>query len=271
MVDTKIIPSSSIIYEYDERWENELKAIVNFALLETPKNPLFIGGDYILNSPSSMLSITQQAKVGFVEGLAADIAKLEVTPIDGYPNKYKLSYRSNESDTIDKVVEAHLGLLLNCGVIGALVITLLFSISLAPSDLSDSSMEYFGDSGCTILWYIYYILVVAGFYISCISVMQSISTYKQLSFWMSTTRSKLEYTQKISIVGLIIMSTTILPSTIMLAVPAGAAIYISPDAGLISLILLCLSLLYLLNAVSGSEAKAAALLHSELRRILNIN
>lgn len=270
MADTKIIPSSSIIYEYDERWENELKAIVNFALLETPKNPLVIGADYLLNSPESILSLTQQTKVGFVEGFASDIAKLEATPIEGCPNKYRLSYRYEEGDAIDKVVEAHLGLLLNCGVIGALVITLLFGISLAPSEISDSSIEYFGDTGCTVLWYIYYILVVAGFYISCISVMQSISTYKQLSFWMSSVQSKLEYTQKISIVGLIIMSTTILPGTIMVVVPAGAAIYISPEAGLISVILLFFSFLYILYAVSGSEAKAVVLLHSDLKRILKI-
>ena len=49
-----------------------------------------------------MLSITQQLKVGFVEGLAADIAKLEVTPIDGFPDKFKLSYCSESFDTIDK-------------------------------------------------------------------------------------------------------------------------------------------------------------------------
>lgn len=270
MTDSKIIPSSSMIYEYDERWESELKAIVNFALLETSKNPLVIGFDYILNSPSSsILSLTQQAKVGFIEGLAADMAKLEVTPIDG-SNKFKVSYRTDETDTIDKVVEAHLGLLLNCGVIGALVITLLFGISLAPSDISDSSLEFFGESGCKVLWYIYYILVVAGYYISCLSVVQSISTYKQLSFWMSTVQSKLEYTQKISIVGLIIMSTTILPGTIMIAVPAGAAIYVSPEAGLISIILLVFSCIYFLKEVSGAEAKAVVLLHLELRRMLQI-
>ena len=270
MTESKVTPTSDI-YEYDEKWADELKAIVNFALLETPKNPKVIGFDYIFNSPSSILSITQQAKVGFVEGLAADIAKLYVTPIDEFPNKYKVSYRSDESDTIDKVVEAHLGLLLNCGVIGALVITLLFGISLAPSDISETSLEFFGDEGCSVIWYIYYILVVAGFYISCLSVMQSISTYKQLSFWMSTQQTKLEYTQNVSIVGLIILSTTILPATIMLAVPAGSAIFISPQAGLISIILLFIAFLYVLHEVSLSEAKATVLLHLELKRILKIN
>jgi len=69
MTDTKVSPSSSsITYEYDVRWESELKAIVHFALLETPKYAFIIGGDYIINSPNSILSITQQAKVGFVEG-----------------------------------------------------------------------------------------------------------------------------------------------------------------------------------------------------------
>ena len=43
MVESKILPTSKITYEYDERWDEELKRIVNFALLETPKNPLVIG------------------------------------------------------------------------------------------------------------------------------------------------------------------------------------------------------------------------------------
>ena len=42
--DSKIMPATTLVaYEYDERWEEELKRIVNFALLETPKNPLVIG------------------------------------------------------------------------------------------------------------------------------------------------------------------------------------------------------------------------------------
>ena len=43
MTDSKVLPTSKITYEYDERWEEELKTIVNFALLETPKNPRIIG------------------------------------------------------------------------------------------------------------------------------------------------------------------------------------------------------------------------------------
>ena len=151
-----------------------------------------------------------------------------------------------------------------------MVITLLFSVSLAPSDISDSSLEFFGEEGCKVIWYIYYILVVAGFYISCLSVMQSISTYKQLSFWMSTPAVQLEYTQKISIVGLIIMSTTVLPISIMCAVPAGAAVFISPEAGLISIILMALAYIYYLIVVGASEARGTLILHQELKRILKM-
>ena len=43
MAESKILPTLKITYEYDERWDEELKRIVNFALLETPKNPLIIG------------------------------------------------------------------------------------------------------------------------------------------------------------------------------------------------------------------------------------
>ena len=100
--------------------------------------------------------------------------------------------------------------------------------------------------------------------------MQSISTYKQLSFWMSTPAVQLEYTQKISIVGLIIMSTTVLPISIMCAVPAGAAVFISPEAGLISIILMALAYIYYLIVVGASEARGTLILHQELKRILKM-
>ena len=207
--------SSQIYYEYDDKRENELRAIVDFAMLKQPPITnifLIIGFDYIYNPLDSMMALSNHAKVGFAEGLSTNLSKLKVTPIDGFSNKYKVSFIEElETENVDKLTESYLGLLLNCGVIGALVITLLFQVVITSQDFSDASIEYFTEDGCVSMFHIFYILVTVGFYMSIMIVANSIFKYKQLSFWMSKTELKSVYIEKLSIVGLIVLATILLP------------------------------------------------------------
>lgn len=159
-----------------------------------------------------MMALSNHVKVGFMEGLASSLAKLKVSPIEGCENKFKVSFNDDfESEDINKVVESYLGLLLNCGVIGALVITLLFQVAITSQSFSDASIEYFTEDGCTTMFNIYFILVTSGFYMSCLTVISSIFKYKQLSFWMANTELKSAYVEKLSLTGLIVLATGMLP------------------------------------------------------------
>jgi len=218
-----------------------------------------------------MLAISNHVKVGFMEGLASNLAKLKVTPIDGYSNKFKVSFNDDfESEDINKVVESYLGLLLNCGVIGALVITLLFSVAITSQSISDESIEYFTEDGCNTMFNIFFILVTAGFYMSCLTVISSIFKYKQLSFWMANIELKSIYVEKLSLTALIILATGMLPGSIMIAVPFGSAIFISPVAGLSSLIILLLTAIYNFVVNVREEAIACILVHQNLRKKLKL-
>jgi hypothetical protein len=183
---------------------------------------------------------------------------------------YLISFEDNSDDYKD-VVDSEVDLLLNCGVIGALVITLLFNSSLQTQEMSDESIEFFTETGCNIIWYMYQILVVIGFFMSCLSVMHSVSTYKLLNFWMPCKDSKKEFTQEISIVHLVRMATMGVPIVIMLAIPFGSCIFISPGDGLLSLLVLMGSLVYFFYAILHNEAKAAVILHRKLRSTLHLH
>ena len=162
-----------------------------------------------------MMCLSNHAMVGFMEGFAPNLARLKVIPIEGKLNTLKVFFDDGDEieqrEDVLKVTDAYLGLLLNCGVIGALVITLLFGSTTASQEFSSESIDYFTEEGCRTMFHFFNFFVTLGFYMSCLIVVYSIFKYKQLSFFMSTIELKAAYIERFSLVGLIVLSTGLLP------------------------------------------------------------
>jgi hypothetical protein len=150
-------------------------------------------------------------------------------------------------------------LLINFGVVGALIVSVVFPLALVPMQLSESSTEFFGNTLTYVFWIAHQILAIVVIVLSVIIIFCSIVYYKLLSFWMFDDESRLWFVQSISVVPIVVFATTLL-----MCVPAvlvtGVAAFVSPVAALISLIgtLVFFLLALFINAV---ETKSWLYLH----------
>ena len=212
------------------------------------------------------LSVISQ--FGFAEGISAKVRTVLMdTDKDGVVSMEELEPNSNSSnDEIGALVDSFLSLFQNFGVIGALIISVLFPLLLGNSNISSNSQQFFGDTVVHIFYYIYLILINTVVVLSANVIFQAMTMYKHLGFWMPSSRAKLAWVRNTSVVGFVVKGQSLLV-ILTIAVPFGAASLGSPQAGLISAILV---ILFQINQLEQGLIEESALkeLYDEVGKIV---
>lgn len=172
-----------------------------------------------------------------------------------------------KQDEAKAMVEGYLNLLVNFGVIGALIVSILFSYVVSNFDLSQDSIDFFGDTATRFFKYIFLACVNISVTLSLLLIFRSVTLYKHLSFWMPDLTAQLEWIQQVSITSTVVIAIIII-LTAAVSIPFGAAAAISPIAGLISTISVLLTLC-IARDVGFVEDKSELLLQRHAKRVLN--
>jgi hypothetical protein len=166
---------------------------------------------------------------------------------EGASNHYRMltadadhdgSVRGNEYDDLTKqLVENVSGLLVNMGVVGALILSVFTPLVLTPMELSASSKDFFGEKLTYVFWCGYQLMIVIVVALSLLLVMFTVFHYKHLNFWMPTNDAKLWYLDTFSIVPVIITASLTLIFAFC-AVVLGTSCLVSATASLFSMVAL---------------------------------
>jgi hypothetical protein len=131
--------------------------------------------------------------------------------------------------------------------------------------LSEESVNFFGEITTKVWKYVFLIFVNGGATLSLYLIYRSIALYKHLSFWMPDIVAQMEWIETISITSTVILAQLVLVS-VFIAIPFGAAAAISPIAGLISLIWVVIMLIAI-RSVSVCEEHSEIILQRHSKRI----
>ena len=203
--------------------------------------------------------------LGYPERIATFLLSKSITFDEDTNNNSKSESEIKETamnkEDIDLLVNSYLSLIVNLGVIGALILSLLFQFTVVDFTPSMSSTDYFGEYYVTILKYIFITIINISVGLSLSVIYRSVFYYKQLGFWMTTPRAKLIWIERSSIVSLVGSAQIVIISAVI-SIPFGAASAISPVAGLISLIVMSLIMLIFL-IVTEEEIGSIGIVHEE--------
>lgn len=171
--------------------------------------------------------------LNFAEGIASQLQQLTLDcDCNGVISKKEIEGREEK---VKACVDGYLNLLINFGVVAALVCSVLFPCAYNNFDLSSSSIDFFGYTVTLCCKYLFLACVNFSLMTSLGVIHRSVTQYKLLNFWMVSASSKLLWMKQNTLVPLII-SVNFAIGCIAISVPLGAAAAISPIAGLISLL-----------------------------------
>ena len=141
-----------------------------------------------------------------------------------------------------KNVDQALNLLINCGVVAALIFSVLYNTVLSPLSASDTSIEFFGDEGITALEVLYEISVISALGFSICNIYCSVRYYLYLSVWMPTIDMQAWFLSERSTVPITFqVNISIILTSI--AVIFGIAVNNNPRSGFIALLVFVIVLI----------------------------
>lgn len=90
-----------------------------------------------------------------------------------------------------RLIEQSLNFLINSGVVGALLLSVLFPIALTPIPTSDESLEFFGEAAVDGLNYTYFSFLYTSLFFSVWITFMTLHYYLHLTMWMPTLEMKM--------------------------------------------------------------------------------
>lgn len=218
---SKAIPS-----EYNEDYHNLLVEWVN---MEFPEKKTICG---LIPLPMWLWApkiLAHAARLGMFENIAVYLRILAAS------NAAPQDREANLAEFSQALVDNYQNMLINYGVIGALIFSIVFGLAADNIDTAGASEEFFGSIGSYVLKHIFYFLIYACIVVSLCILFQSMIQYKQLMFWMPDMPSKMKWINKFSLLQLVFLGQ-IIQLLVVSAIPFGAAVAISPLAGLFGVI-----------------------------------
>lgn len=167
----------------------------------------------------------------------------------------------------EKTTDHVLSQLASTGVVGALIISVVFGCVISPLDPTSESVDFFGSTFITVMKYAYFILICYGLFESFALVYISVRQYLQLCLWMPTPELKSAWLADISLVPTALSCNAAITS-IALSVPFAVTIQVSPGAGLICLFLTLMFIKKMLD-LSYFDVTLIAHLHAKACMLLN--
>ena len=148
-----------------------------------------------------------------------------------------------------------------------LIVSVLFSVCLAPLNPSDQSIAWFGEDCITAFTYIFYISVYSSLLIAFITILVSTRMYLHLTVWMCHIELQLWYLENISVVPVLILAISSV-ITLCVGLPFGIAVNVTPGASLIVAILVVIMLGTLAYWERKSVKHLVARMHSHAKDVL---
>ena len=160
---------------------------------------------------------------------------------------------------------------INSGVVGALLVSVIFPVALTPIVASDESVIFFGESGIFGLLMTYFFFLYMSLFFSIWITYMTIHYYLHITLWMPTLELKLWYCNELNTLPAVVVIThgCVLASAFCL--PFGIAVCITPEAGLIAAIFCLLMLGYMgynIFSPAGGDAMLVQELHCRFRKML---
>ena len=187
---------------------------------------------------------------------------------DGTITQAKIMRTEMTEDYALRQVEQTLNFLINSGVVGALLFSVLFPVALTPLVPSDESVTFFGDRAIFGMLMTYFFFIYSSLFFSIWITFVTIHYYLHISIWMPTLELKLWYLTTLNILPSIVSITfgCILASSFSL--PFGIAVTVTPMAGLISLgmdLIMLAALAYKIFSPAGGDAVIVKEMHTRLQ------
>lgn len=212
----------------------------------------------LVYTPFSLALAKAKVKAKFCENIASFIKAVKAENDVLASNPDKVDPKEN--------IQSYLNLLVNVSVTGALIFAVLFGFVVNDLSPSQESIDFFGDTTVRVFKYLFLICVNISVFCSLFMIFLAVSFYKHLGFWMPDIQAQTEWMKQVSITPPIVICAAVVHAA-GIAMPFGAAVAISPIAGLISsclLIALWLGTRYVMYIEEHSEI----VLQRATRRIL---
>lgn len=147
-------------------------------------------------------------------------------------------------EQIEGNIEKTLNLLLNAGVVSALILSMVFGWTFSPLSFTQDSLDFFGQSVCDWFNYMFILCINTAVFGSFGLIFTTVRMYTHLAFWLTTNESKTKYLSEVSM-NIVAAMTLVVINSAVFAIPFGALVAVSPGAGLISTIFAVASFLWL--------------------------
>lgn len=203
-------------------------------------------------------------KLGGPESVATLIQTVELDEnFDGIVSPEELLKNEEHAKSL---ISSSLTLLNNCGIIGSLILTMLYPLVVAGITPCDESVTFFGTDGIYVIKLLFEIFVVLAIVEALALIYASVRFYTMLSFWLPNVKSKIWYVQEISLAPAVKSSCRIIQYAAFI-IPLGAALNSSPKSGVIGIIG---GMIFLIRMSSVESIGPSVLLrqHQEAREIL---
>jgi len=167
-----------------------------------------------------------------------------------------------------KMIEAFQSQLLNYGVICGLYFTVLFPIALSPIVVSNNSQIFFDTIIINIFTYIYYCCIYISLIQSLLMVYKASRYYLHLTLWMPNIELKYWYINTVPIQTFIFTSNRII-KFVILSLPFGIAVGVSPISGLISFFL-AINFMWENTKISFIDTKVCMKVHDYVSKFFSV-
>ena len=175
------------------------------------------------------------------------------------------------TEDCDRLISQALDFLINSGVVGALLLSVLFPQVFIPLVPSDDSLQFFGDTTVMTFYYFYVVNMYFSLFCSIWITFMTIHYYLHITIWMPTTELKMWYVTDLNVMPGVVFVTHACVISSALALPFGICVGISSEAAIISGIWCIGMFAYLFGTTmssSGGDARVVQELHKRTRHMM---
>lgn len=240
----------------------DLKTWAKFEWMEPPF-------EYTLTGVKLCDAYTYLALLGGPEKVSFMVQEFKLDE-DGDGDISAEEMEAHEEDC-DRLISQALDFLINSGVVGALLLSVLFPQVFIPLVPSDDSLQFFGDTTIMTFYYFYVVNMYFSLFCSIWITFMTIHYYLHITIWMPTTELKMWYVTDLNVMPGVVFVTHACVISSALALPFGICVGISSEAAIVSACWCIGMFVYLFGTTlssTGGDARVIQELHKRTRHML---
>ena len=276
-------PNSPLMEDIQQIHDAIVKLSEKFIITDNPKLDLITWCsmewmdppvEYTIYGPKVSDAWAYMILLGGAEHIATMISTIDLELfVENDPPKENNKEDNNEDnkedlqkeDRLYRLVEQTLNLFINTGVVGALIMSILYEVALTPWPYSDDSIDFFGEDILLSFNITFMIFLYAALFFSIWVLFMTIHYYLILTIWLPTLELKLWYVTKADVVPMVVLISHCCIVASALCLPFGIAMYIGAEAGLIAVVMDIVMLAYIgFNLFSSRGGDAFLIKHQHI-------